>query len=310
VKVAVIGATGVLGRAALPALIAAGHAVRAAVRDESLASALRRADVEPVRADLFDPAALRELVAGAEAVVNLTTRIPALAAMWRAAAWRENDRIRGEGARLLVDAALAADARVYVQESITFLYPDRGEEWIDESTPIGTVSPRLRSALVAEAEAARFAGASRRSLVLRFAALYGPDAPGTREIAGLVRRRLFPITGDGRQFVSSIHAADAGAAVAAILDAPGGTYNVGDDEPLRMAEYVRGIAAALGAPAPFHVPAALARLLGAEGLLLTSQRISNRRLRSTGWSPRYRSAIDGWRAIAERLRERPAGRAA
>ena len=303
-KVAVMGATGVLGRAAIPALLAAGHVVRAAARDEAKANLLRRLGAEPVSAELFDAPGLRTLIAGADAVVNLATRIPALATMWRAAAWRQNDRIRGEGARLLVDAALDGGVRVVVQESVTFVYRDRGDEWIDEASPLASGAARLNSAFIAEREAARFAGPDRRGVVLRFSTLYGPDAPGTIDIARLVRRRLFPIAGDGRQYYSSIHAEDAGAAIAASLGATSGVYNVGDDEPLRMAVYVRGIADALGASRPRHLPAALVRLLGAEFLLLRSQRVSNARLRALGWRPRYPNATEGWRAIAERWRVR------
>src|SRR5215216_7049125 len=110
----VTGATGVLGHATVPQLLASGYTVRALSRGEASDAAIRALGAEPARADLFDPNSLSRAVAGADAVLHLATRIPPSSDMRRRSEWAENDRIRGEGTRNLVDAALAAGGRVFV----------------------------------------------------------------------------------------------------------------------------------------------------------------------------------------------------
>lgn len=155
-RVLVTGGSGVLGRAAIPCLSAAGHEVRAPARGEL---------------DLFDAQALSGAVAGMDAILHLATRIPPPERMREPAAWRENDRLRGEASRLLVDAALAAGTALYVQPTVTFVYPP--DVVADEETALADVAEYLRSALIAEAEAARFAAAGRRGVVLRMGLLDG-----------------------------------------------------------------------------------------------------------------------------------------
>src|SRR5262249_50329240 len=193
---------------------------------------------------------------------------------------RENDRLRSDASALLVDAALAAQARVYVQESITFPYADAGKEWVDEDARLQPTSILL-SALDAERETQRFTASGRRGISLRFAGFYAPYAPSTRDSVRLARHRLFPIFGTGDSFFSSIHVDDAAAAVVAALDTPAGTYNVTDDQPVRFREYAEALADAFGFGRPVRFPATLARL--AMGPLaevfLRSQRVSNRRFK-------------------------------
>jgi nucleoside-diphosphate-sugar epimerase len=194
VRVFVTGGNGVLGRALLPLLAAEGHEVRAPAHQEL---------------DLFDAPSVTEAVAGAEAIYHLATRIPPRERMGEPKAWAENDRLRTEVARVLVDAALAAGTEVFVQPSITFVYPRDGE--VDEETPIGEVRPQHESSLAAEREAARFADAGRRGVVLRFGSLDGPgtdyQSPDPRADA-------------------SVHVEDAGRALLAALNLPSGVYNV------------------------------------------------------------------------------------
>src|SRR5215216_5587988 len=110
----VTGATGVLGRATIPQLLASGYTIRALSRGEANDVAISALGAEPVRADLFDPKSLSRALAGADAVFHLATRIPPNSDMRRRSAWAENDRIRAEGTKNLVDAALATDARTFV----------------------------------------------------------------------------------------------------------------------------------------------------------------------------------------------------
>jgi NAD dependent epimerase/dehydratase family enzyme len=244
-------------------------------------------------------------------VLHLATRIPPLARMRRRSAWRENDRLRTDGARALVDAALAAGAGLYVQESITFLYADGGDDVIDEAAPIDAPWP-LASAHDAERATARFAARGGRGVVLRFGLFYAAYAPSTRATIGLARRRMLP-TIDGERWMSSIHVDDAAQALVAALAAASGVYNVVDDEPVRAREYAAALSAACGFGAAPRLPRACGRLLLGPGApaILRSQRVTNAKLAAaTGWSPRHRSVREGWRAIAAELSAAPAARTA
>jgi nucleoside-diphosphate-sugar epimerase len=293
-KAFVAGATGVLGRRALPLLVAAGHEVSALARSDAGAKLVGALGARAVRLDVFDPDALRPAVAGHEVVCNLATHIPATGRMAAPGAWAENDRIRVEASRNLVDAALAGGAQRYVQESVTFLYRDGGDEWIDESSPVDPVA-NLRSATVAESNAARVTAAGATGVVLRFAAFYGPDSGTTLDMIRLCKRRIALGAGPDA-YVSSITTDDAASAVVASLSAPAGVYNVGDDGPVLRRQFFAVLAGALDVRPPFVVPAAVARLGGAKASVLArSQRVSNRLfVEATGWKPEYPSVRDGW----------------
>lgn len=299
-KVFVAGATGVVGAVAVRALVAGGHSVRGSARSDDGAALLRSLGAAPVRLDLFDPGAVRRAVDGVDAVVRLTTRIPPLWRMRRAGAWGETDRLRTEGARILVDAALDAGCAAYLHESVSFLYADGGERWLDEDAPVDTGGwPPMEASLRGEAEAGRFTAAGGRGIVLRFGAFYSRHNRTVREIERLARLRLFPVFGAGDNYISPLWVPDAGAAVAAALGAPSGAYNVCDDEPLPMREYGRVLAETFGTPRPPRLPRALGPAFlgrGPAGYLLRSQRISNSKLKeATGWVPAARSLAEGLR---------------
>ncbi len=296
-KTFVVGATGVLGRRVVPLLVGTGHEVSALARSDTRAALVTGLGATPVRADLFDPESLRRAVAGHEVVCNLATHIPAPARMGRPSAWAENDRIRTEGSRHLVDAALGAGAARFVQESIAFLYRDGGSAWLDESSPVDAVA-NLCSALGAESQAARVTAAGAAGVVLRFAAFYGPDSDSTLAMIRLARRRIALSAGPDR-YMSSITTDDAAAAVVAALAAPAGLYNVGDDEPVTGREFFAALAGALGVAPPFIAPAGLARLGGSMAAAVTrSQRVSNRAFAAaTSWKPVQRSVRDGWPVV-------------
>ena len=247
-KVFVAGATGVLGKRAVRRLIGAGHQVTAVARGPEKAELLRSLGATPTEADLFDPAAVKAAVAGHEVVCNLATHIPPTWKMaWRGA-WAENDRIRTEVSRNLVDAALAAGASRYLQESIAFMYPDRGEQWIDEDTPI-EVAPYASSTLDAEGNAARFTQEGGVGIVLRFGGFYGPDSAQTVDMVRMARNHIAPTVGSADGYFPMIQLDDAAAAVVAALDAPAGVYNV-VDEPLTRREQADAVAGAVGVNRP------------------------------------------------------------
>jgi nucleoside-diphosphate-sugar epimerase len=178
------------------------------------------------------------------------------------------------------------------------VYPDRGDDWIDEPTPIAPV--RYNSSVAdAEAAAAKFTAVGGAGVVLRFAFLYGPDAWQIRETIRSVRRGFAPIPGSSSAFISSISHDDAASAVLAALYIPAGAYNVADDEPLRRRDYFDSLALLLGVAPPKIPPAWVALAFGSVGsMLVRSLRLSNRKLRGqSGWRPRFPSMREGWRAV-------------
>jgi nucleoside-diphosphate-sugar epimerase len=304
-KILFTGSTGVLGHTAVPRLVAAGHEVTGAVRPDTDAEWLRTVGVEPVSVDLFDAGAVREAAAGHDAIVHYATSIPSRADFAKRRAWVGNDRLRTDATKNLVDAALTAELAVFVQQSISFVYADGGDRWLDEDAEVAPVWDVLESALDAEREVARFTAGGGRGVALRMGRLYGPGSASAGYLDGVAARSI-PIVGSGETFVSHLHSEDAGAAtVAALESAPAGVYNVSDGNPVRAAHDLALVAELLGAAAPRRVPVAAARLaLGqAARMLAISQRVAVDRFRTaTGWHPVYSSVEDGWRqVIAERF---------
>jgi nucleoside-diphosphate-sugar epimerase len=285
------GATGALGRPTTRALLAAGHRVRGVARGPAKAELVRADGGEPVELSLFDTRALRAAMEGCDAVMHFATKIPPPGRITRRKA-AENDRLRRDASRCLVDAALATGIRSYVQESICFLYGDGGDAWLDEEAPFHQ-SWLNDSTHDAERETARFARGAGRGVSLRFGAFYAPYARSTLDTARLARRGLLPVLGTGAQFLSSIHVDDAASAAVAALGVDSGVYNVVDDEPLRFREYVEVVGASLGVTQRLRLPVWLAKAAFGEAshVFLVSRRVSNRRFRTAAaWSPRATSA--------------------
>jgi 2-alkyl-3-oxoalkanoate reductase len=297
-RIFVTGATGVIGRRVVPMLVAAGHHVTAMVHSPKKSAALAKAGAVPAQVDMFDPAALRNAMAGHDAVINLATHLPTGFKMFLPGAWAENDRIRRDGAANLVNAALAAGVSRLIQESFAPVYPDRGAEWIDEATTIAPVRYN-RTVADAEASASRFTSRGGIGTILRFGGFYGPDAWQVRDMIGYVRRGWAPMPGSADAYISSVSHDDAASAVVAALGAQAGAYNVVDDEPMTHRRYFDALAEALGVASPRLPPRWLTFLFGSVGeMLARSQRISNRKLRAEcGWAPQYRSMREGWRAV-------------
>lgn len=299
-KVFVAGGTGVLGRRVVPRLVEAGHEVRAIARTEDKAAEVSAVGAEPVRVGLFDLRPLAEAVDGSDVVINIATHIPDLAHAARSSAWRENDRIRIEGSRNLVDAALAAGASRYVQESLAFFYPDSGESWIDEDTPLD-LPPIAAAVIQAESQAERFTASGGAGVVLRFGFFYGAGATHTVSQLKLARRGLSPFPGPLDAFQPHIHLDDAATAVVASLSVPAGVYNVTEDEPATRAELAAALADALGRRRPGRKIPGVSRLGGSKTEYFgRSVRPTNRRFRdASGWRPAFPKPALGWQQVVE-----------
>jgi len=297
-KVFVTGGTGALGRFALPALVEAGHDVTALARGDEKASWVESQGARAAQVSLFDVSQLTAAFAEHDAIANLATAIPPTKDALKTASWEMNTRIRSEGSTAVVDAALAAGVPRLIQESISFMYADGGDRWLDESEAIDA-PPGIDAGILAEGNANRFTDAGRIGIVLRFGFFYGPGAAHTEEAIRLARRHLGPVAGAPNAYQSSIQLADAAAAVIAALEAPPGIYNVVDDEPLIKKDYAKAVGEAVGVKPWVDVPGRLARAGGKKTDVLTrSIRASNEKFKkATGWSPQYPSAREGWAAM-------------
>lgn len=294
-RIFLTGATGVIGARALPLLVSSGHSVTAVGRSPEKRKSLERAGARVVEADMFHLASMRRALSGHDAVINLATHMPSSAMkMMLPWAWRENDRVRRVGSAVVADAARAEGVTRMIQESFAPIYGDRGDEWIDETWTVAPASYN-RTILDAERSAQRFTDAGGAGVVLRFAALYGPDHM-LREMLDVMRKGWSPIPGNPRAYFTSVSQEDAASAVVAALDVPAGIYNVAEVEPMRRSEWVGTLADAAKIATPRFMPSWLSQFGGsAMRLLSRSQRISSTKLRTgSKWTPRYRNAADAW----------------
>ncbi len=307
-RVFLAGSTGVIGRPLLAMLLAAGHEVTATTRSQAKLEQLRAAGADAVLADALDRDTMRAAVLGArpDAVVDQLTSIPArINPRTLARDFALNDRLRSEGTRILVDAARAAGAGRVLAQSIAFSYaPGPAGTLHREQDPLlapaDAPKPYRRSAgAVADLERAVL---DADGMVLRYGYFYGPGSAISR--AGsmgrdLLRRRL-PIVGGGAGVWSLVHVKDAASATVAALGRQGPRiYNVVDDEPAPVSQWLPELASAVGAPAPRRVPALLARpLTGSYGIaIMTAAQGASNELarRELGWTPAYPSWRQGFR---------------
>jgi nucleoside-diphosphate-sugar epimerase len=306
-RVFLAGATGVIGRPLVPQLIAAGHQVTGMTRSPEKTTALQAAGAEAVVADALDADAVMSAVEDArpEAVIHQLTAIPQrLDPRKLERDFALNDRLRSEGTRHLVAAAQASGATRILAQSIAFAYePGPAGTVHDEDDPLIRQPPKqFRRSALALAELERTVlGAG--GLVLRYGYFYGPHC-GISETGAMradVLRRRLPIVGAGAGVWSFIHIDDAArATVAALTRGEPGPYNIVDDDPAPVSEWLPALAQTLGAKPPRRVPALLARLLAGEygvAVMTRAQGASNARARAElSWTPRYPSWREGFAA--------------
>ena len=304
-KVFLAGASGVIGRSLLPRLTEAGHEVTAMTRSPGRVEAIRAAGAEAAVCDVFDPKGLAAAVAGCEpeVVVHEMTSLPDRIDL-RKPDYGPNNRIRREGTRNLLAAARAAGAGRMVAQSIAFMYAPAGGWVKDEEAALmtggeGAFDESVDATVSLEQQVSGAEGIE--GLVLRYGWFYGP---GTfygldGSTAEDVRKRKFPVVGAGTGTFSFIHVDDAATAtVAAVERGAPGLYNVVDDEPARMSEWIPAYAVAIGAKRPRRVPAWLAKLVVGPGTVAIATGLrgaSNAKAkRELGWEPGYPSWRQGF----------------
>jgi nucleoside-diphosphate-sugar epimerase len=313
VRVFLAGATGVIGRVLLPKLTAAGHEVTAMTRSADRADAIRQAGAEPVVCDALDAEALDSAVAGArpEAVIHQLTNLPTRMEPRKfATQLAATNRLRREGTRNLVAAAQAAGAERLVAQSIAFAYVPEGDWVKDEEAPLGVNSPPpMDDAIGAVAELERLVLDRTHhpegwvGIVLRYGYFYGPGTQFHSDgfSAELARKRQFPIVGSGQARWSFIHIEDAArATVTALERGQPGVYNIVDDDPAPVSEWVPVFVESVGAKRPFRVPAWVARVVAGrvavEGMTRQRGASNAKAKRELGWTPKHPTWRDGFHA--------------
>ncbi len=304
-KVFVAGASGVIGRPLVRRLVAAGHHVVGMASGESGAGAIQEAGGSAVVCDALDGDAVRQAVAAAdpEVVVNELTRLPRDYDTRKLdeSFYGPTNRIRTVGGGNLLAAARAAGAGRFVSQSIAFIYAPEGEMVKDEEGRPSTDAPApfgdgVRAMISHERDVLEADGIE--GLVLRYGWFYGPGTyyAGDGSIADMVRKRRFPVLSGSDGLFSFVHIEDAASATLAACErGEGGIYNIVDDEPAPVAEWLPAYAEALGAKRPWKVPGFVARLLGgtAARMTLGLRGASNTKAkRELGWEPAHPS----WRA--------------
>jgi nucleoside-diphosphate-sugar epimerase len=308
-RVFVAGATGAIGKQLVPRLLAAGHEVHGMTRSQSKQAMLHELGAVPVVADALDPDQVAEAVAGArpDVIVHQLTAIPARLDMRHFDRdFALTNRLRTEGTDHLLSAGQAVGVRRFVAQSYFGFYAREGGPVKSEEDPPDRSPARETRGTVAairHLEEAVLGARWTEGVVLRYGAFYGPGtsmAPGAEQVE-LVRRRKFPLVGDGAGVWSFIHVADAAeATVAAVERGSRGVYNVVDDDPVPVAEWLPALARELGAKKPMRVPRLIGRLFAGEAgvVMMTEARgASNAKAkRELGWRPAHRSWREGFAA--------------
>jgi nucleoside-diphosphate-sugar epimerase len=252
----IAGGSGAIGRVLVPKLVAAGHRVVAMTRSTDRVQQLIELGAEAVTGDVFDRARLIELVRTAkpDIVIHQLTAFAAKDADPLA----ETIRIRIEGTRNLVDAALAAKARRFIAQSISFICSPHGSGLTDESTPLYLNAPegiRPLAHAVSELERQSLESTAMESVVLRYGWFYGlgTNYDPNGSIPTAIRRGRMSIVGAGAGTYSFIGLEDAALATMQAITCGRGIYNVVDDHPVRLSEWVPYVANLLRAPTPPRV---------------------------------------------------------
>ncbi|NEA29953.1 NAD-dependent epimerase/dehydratase family protein [Actinomadura bangladeshensis] len=305
-RVLVAGATGVMGQQLLPRLIDAGHQVFAMTRNESSEAGLSELGAVPVFADALDRGQVEAAVRQAQpdVIVHQLTAIRNIDTRHFDRSFAATDRLRIEGTDNLLAAGRAAGVQRFVAASNgAFTYartggPVKNEEDRLDPSPVSRMAPMI--AAIGHLEKAVLGADWTEGIVLRYGAFYGPGtsmAPGSEQLE-MIRKRKFPVVGKGGGVWSFVHIVDAAEATVAAVEKGGrGVYNIVDDDPAPVAEWLPEVAAMLGAKKPMRVPRFIGRLAAGEPgvVLMTELRgASNAKAkRELGWHPAHPTWREG-----------------
>jgi nucleoside-diphosphate-sugar epimerase len=302
-RIFLAGGAGAIGRPFIRQAIARGHEVLATTRSPRKQNLLSELSAKPVVLDGLDAAAVGAAVARArpDAIVHQMTALSGTPDLRRFDRWfAETNRLRTEGTRHLLAAANATGVPLFAAQSYAG-WPARkmNEALATEETPFAHPLPSQRETLAAIRfleEAVTTAEPS--GIVLRYGSLYGPGA--TDEMVRMVKKRMVPIIGGGTGVTSWTHVDDAAAATLAALERrASGIFNIVDDDPAPVAEWLPALADAVGASPPLRVPKWVGRLLAGEAavrIMTATSGYSNARAKAAlGWRPAWSSWRQGFR---------------
>jgi nucleoside-diphosphate-sugar epimerase len=310
-KVFVAGATGAIGKQLVPMLVGRGHEVTGMTRTQAKADLIRSLGARPVVADALDPEAVAQAVTEArpEAVIHQLTAIDAGSisrSMDKMGAL--TNRLRTEGTDHLLAAARAVGARRFIAQSFAgWPFERTGGPVKTEDDPLQASHPKSATQSIGAiryVEETVTGADGIEGLALRYGGFYGPGTslglnPDGEQIE-MIRKRRFPVVGDGGGIWSFVHIQDAASATVAALErGEPGVYNVVDDEPVALAVFLPELAKTIGAKPPRHLPRWLGRLLAGEAMTIMMTEVrgaSNAKAkRELGWEPRYPSWRQGFR---------------
>jgi 2-alkyl-3-oxoalkanoate reductase len=298
-RVMIIGATGAVGAPLVRQLREAGHEVIGTSRSPQRAKHLDTLGAHPIVLDALDAAAVHTAVAAAcpQAIVYQATGLAGVRILRSLdRPFAATNRLRTEGLDNVLAAAKHAGAqRVVAQSFAPYRYARQGGWVKTEDDPLDPATPASARQTFAAMNHLDQVVTEAGGIALRYGGFYGPGDEG---LTGAVRKRQTPLIGGGEGFMSFIHLEDAAAATVLALDHDGpAIYNIVDDEPAPMRDWLPVLAQALGAKPPRHFPTWAARAIAGPGLaMLTEARGSSNALarRQLGWQPRYPSWRDGF----------------
>jgi nucleoside-diphosphate-sugar epimerase len=317
-RIFVAGATGAVGRTLIPALLSAGHVVTGMTRSPEKADAIRRAGAEPVVADGLNARAVRAAVISArpEVIIDQMTDLATVTDLRHFdRAFANTNRLRIEGTDHLLAAAREADVKRFIAQSFcgwSFSReggavtaetdapdPDPPQELTGTMDALGYLEQMVTKSIHLE------------GIVLRYGSFYGPDTGMfSRAMIDELRHRRVPLIGNGAGWWSFVHVDDAASAAVAAIEhgKPGQIYNIADDEPAQVSEWLPALAGILGAKPPFHIPVWLGRFLAGEHLVAMMTQVraaSNAKAKQElGWRPAYPSWRQGFVEAARQPVER------
>ena len=306
-RVFVAGATGAIGTQLVPRLVAAGHEVVGMTSNESKRGLVGELGATPVVADALHPDQVAEAVGTArpDVIVHELTSIGEVDLRHFDRDFAQTNRLRTEGTDHLLSAGQAVGVQKFVAQSAVYgFYARTGGAVKGEDDPLDPSPPReIRESLAAvrHLEAAVLGARWTEGIVLRYGAFYGPGtsmAPGEQQFE-MVRKRKLPLVGSGGGVWSFIHIADAAdATVAAVDHGRRGIYNIVDDDPAPVAQWLPALAREIGAKKPMHVPRFVGRVFAGEAgtAYMTEIRgASNAKAkRELGWHPAHASWRQGF----------------
>ena len=318
-KIFIIGATGVLGKRVASQLVKQGYEVQTLVRSKEKALEIEKIGGTGFIGSVYDKVNLLKMTKGVDGLLHLATSIPRKSKT-KSSDWDENNRLRTELTKILIEVVKENKISFYIQNSVLFIYGQRNGAVISEETvvqkPIITavkLSKSFRYDLESQIDGESMINFELKTgfpgIIMRFGFFYSTDSTTTRDIVNTIKKGKFPIIGKGKAFINFIHVDDAAEAVISVIKnynkVIGKTFNISDNEPVSLENFLIKVSLKLGAKKPGHVPVFLAKMFAGEysvNLFLSSYKNKNSMLKKmTNWEPKYHNFEKGFNQVLEEI---------